>query len=116
MDTADLKENLRQVISLRDEIVQLRKEDRRTYSLREYVDLFQDRLRWTDHGESDRFWRPMHVAITKLDEISNIDVKKFNSAFTTHKAKLLSIVNRYIKDLQLGFEQQDLELMSIRRD
>lgn len=116
MDITDLKENLRQVISLRDEIVQLRKEDRRTYSLREYVDLFQDRLSWTDHGEMDKFWRPMHVANTKLDEMRGIDVEKFNSAFATHKTKLLSIVNRYIKDLQLGFERYDLEAMSIRRD
>lgn len=114
MEIADLKENLRHVISLRDEIVQLRKEDRRTYSLREYVDLFQDRLSWTDYGDRDKFWVPKYNANAGLEKLRDIDSEKFNSAFATHKTKLLSIVNRYIKELQLGFEQYDLKENSIR--
>lgn len=109
MDIADLKENLRQVISLRDNLVELKKGHIRTYSLSEYLDLIQNRLIGTDHGERDKFYWPMHVANTKLDMLRGMDIDKFNSAFSTNKTKLLSIVNQYIKDLQLGFEQNDLE-------
>jgi len=109
MDITDLKENLKQVVSLRDNLIKLEKGDMRTYSLNEYLDLFQNRLNGTDHGERDKFYWPMHVANTKLDILREMDIEKFNSAFSTNKSKMLSIVNQYIKDLQLGFEQNDLE-------
>lgn len=112
----ELKENLRKVISLRDEIQDLKKGNKRTYSLREYVELFRDRLIQVDHGERDRFWWPMHVALTKIDEFTDITEEKFNSQFSANKTKLLSTMNRYIKDLQLGFQQHDLESKSARQD
>lgn len=108
MEIANLKENLRQVISLRDELIELKKGNRRTYSLKEYADLFRDRLRWTDHGMSDSFSLAEHDAFTRLDILCDIEDEKFNSAFSTHKTKLLSIMNRYINDLRLGFDKHDL--------
>ncbi len=113
----NIKENLEKVISLRDEIKDLKKGKQRTYSLREYVELFRDRLIYVDHGERDRFWWPMHVALTKIDEF--IDIRreeKFNSQFSANKTKLLSIINRYIKNLQYEFQQHDLASKSIRND
>lgn len=109
MDIADLKDNLRQVVSLKDNLFKLKKGDMRTYSLSEYLDLFQNRLIRIDHGERDKFYWPMHVANTKLDILREMDNEKFNSDFSTNKSKMLSIVNQYIKDLQIGFEQNDLE-------
>lgn len=103
----DLKENLKLVFSLRDEIMDLKKGNFRTYSLREYVDLFRDRLIHTDHGERDKFWWPMHIALTKLDELSDIEENKFNSQFSANKRKLLSTINRYIKEMQNELQEHD---------
>lgn len=114
MEIADLNENLKQVISLRDELKELKKGNRRIYSLREYVDLFHDRLIWTDHGMSDSISLAEHDACSRLDILCDIEVEKFNSAFSVNKTKLLSIVNRYIKDLQLGLQLYDLKENSIR--
>jgi len=116
MNINELKKNLEKVISLRDEIKDLKKGKQRTYSLREYVELFRDRLIYVDHGERDRFWWPMQVALTNIDEFTDIREEKFNSQFSANKTKLLSIINRYIKDLQHGFQQHDLESKSIRND
>ena len=112
----DLKANIKQIISLRDEIKELKKNNQRTYSLLEYVELFRNKLIHADHGERDRFWWPMHVALTKLDELSDIRPEKFNSQFSANKTKILSIANHYIKDLQRGFLQHDLELKSTHLD
>ncbi len=108
MQEIDLKENLKRVISLRDEIIELKKGNSRTYSLREYVKLFRDRLIYVDHGERDKFWWPMHVALTKLDELSDIEENKFNSQFSANKRKLLSTINRYIKEMQNELQEHDL--------
>jgi hypothetical protein len=108
MNVNDLKENLKRVISLRDEIMELKKENRRTYSLREYVELFRDRLIHIDHGEIDKFWWPMHIALTKLDELSDIEENKFNSQFSANKRKLLSTINRYTKEMQIELQEHDL--------
>ncbi len=116
MDIQELRENVQKVISLREEVKNLKKSIRRTYSLREYVDLFRDRLIFVDHGERDRFFWPMHIASTKLDELSDMRNDEFNSRFSTTKTKLLSIMNRYIKDLQRGFVEHDLEVNSTPRD
>lgn len=104
---AELKENIIGIISLRDELIQLKKYDRYTYSLYEYIELFREKLIFTDHGGNDIFWDPKHVALTKLDQLSDIDEESFNSRFSANKTKLLSIMNRYIKDLQHGFHLYD---------
>jgi hypothetical protein len=102
----DLKENLKLVNELRDELKVLKKEARRGYTLHEYIDLIQERL-WNDHGERDRFAEPKRLANFKLDELRDINKEQFNSAFSKNKTKLLSILNRYIKDLQIGFQESD---------
>ena len=116
MDIQELRENVQKVISLREEVKDLKKDNRRLYSLKEYVGLFRDRLIFVDHGERDRFFWPMHIAFTKLDELSYMTNDEFYSRFATTKTKLLSIMNRYIKDLQRGFVEYDLEVNSNRRD
>jgi hypothetical protein len=106
MDIKELHENTRKVISLRDEIIVLEKHRKEPtgYRLNEYVELFRDRLIWVDHGERDRFWVPMHNTLIKLDEMANIDPEKFNSNFATYKKNLLSVINRYIKEMHQGFD------------
>lgn len=107
---------MKKVISLRDEIQDLKKGNQRTYSLREYVELFRDRLIHVSHGERDRFWSPMQLVLKKIDEFTYIEEEKFDSHFSANKKKLLSTMNRYIKDLHYGFQQHDLELKSTRQE
>lgn len=114
MDIQELKENVISVISLKEEVKDLKKDNRRSYTLREYVGLFRDRLIFVDHGERDRFFWPMHIASTGLDELSNLTNDQFDTRFSTTKTKLLSIMNRYIKDLQRGIMEHDLEVNSTR--
>lgn len=112
MNINELKETLQAIISLRDEIEKLTKNTtvRHTYTLKDYVDLCHNKITWVDYGDRDKFYVPYHTASMRLSELRDIDDEKFNSAFKTHKTKLLSILNRYIKDLQHGFELHDLEL------
>jgi hypothetical protein len=114
MDLQELKENLKTVIDLQAEVKDLKKGNRHTYSLREYVDQFRDRLINIDHGDRDRFFWPMHIASTRLDDLSNLTDAEIDSRFSTTKTKLLSIMNRYIKDLQHEFYIHDSGLNSTR--
>lgn len=110
MNISELKQNLQQIIYLRDEIAESKKETRFGYSLKEYLELFRDKLIFVDHGERDKFWCPKHEATQKLDSLSDISLNEFSSAYSKNKTKLLSIINRYIKDMKLGFIQHDLEI------
>ena len=110
MNISELKQNLQQIIYLRDEIVESKKETRFGYSLKEYLEQFRYKLIIVDHGERDKFWCPRHVATQKLDSLSDLSLDEFNSAYSKNKTKLLSIINRYIKEMKLGFIQHDLEI------
>jgi hypothetical protein len=109
MDTSELKENLKRVIELRDELQALSKSNRRGYTLWEYIELFRERLIFVDHGEADKFWLPLHRATTKLDFFVEAGKTKFNSAFATNKTALLAVLDRYIKDLTSEFQVVDQE-------
>jgi len=107
MNTEALKENLKRVIVLRDELKDLPKNNGRGYTLWECIDLFRERLINVDHGEGDKFWLPCHRATTKLEFFEEIGKTKFNTAFATNKTKLIAVLNRYIKDLTSEFEVVD---------
>lgn len=110
MNISELKQNLQQIIYLRDEIVESKKETRFGYSLKEYLEQFRYKLIIVAHGERDKFWCPRHVATQKLDSLSDLSLDEFNSAYSKNKTKLLSIINRYIKEMKFGFIQHDLEI------
>lgn len=82
----------------------------KTRLLELYWDLF------IDHGEWDSFFCPMHVASNKLDELTYMTDDELNSRFSTTKTKLMSVMNRYIKDLQRGFVEHDSEMVSNQRN
>lgn len=114
MNTDEIKNNLIKVISLRDEIKDFKKGSRQTaYKLSDYVDLCYDRIIAVDYGDRDRLYVPYSNASMKLQDFMQTDDKIINSQFSAHKTKLLSILNRYIKDLQLGLQEHDSELNSI---
>lgn len=111
MNIQELKENLQKVILLREEVSCLQKHHRRTYSLREYTEQFRERLIFVDHGERDRFSWPVYIASKKLDELyENRD--EFEVRFSASKAKLLSAMGQYIKDIQRGIKEHEAEQKS----
>ena len=69
MDIQELRENVQKVISLREEVKDLKKDNRRLYSLKEYVGLFRDRLIFVDHGERDRFFLADAHSIYKIGRV-----------------------------------------------
>lgn len=91
------------------EVKDLKKSMGNSQSLKGYIELLYDRLIVVDHGERDRFYVPKHITSLKLNELFNMTNDQFNSRFSTTKTKVLSIMNRYIKDMQRGFEEHDLE-------
>lgn len=110
MDVNALRANLSRVIALRDEIEALQKPAGHFgYSLSDYVTQAYDRVINGYPGERDRFYVPHSVAVMKLQDMLDIEHDKLNSAFATNRTKLLSILNRYIKGLQRGFQEHDLE-------
>ena len=104
MRIEELKNNVRRQKELRDEISESNNKSKLGYTLFECLERVRDSIIYIDHGESDLFFIPKHRASMKLDELLNTDVKSFNSAYSKNKKKLLSIVNRYIKDLISAIE------------
>jgi hypothetical protein len=110
MNVNALKANLSRVIALRDEIEAFQKPSEPfSYSLSDYVSEAYDRVINGYPGERDRFFVPHSVAVMKLQDMLDIEHDKLNSAFATNRTKLISILNRYIKGLQRGFQEHDLE-------
>lgn len=107
MDISELKEHLRRTISLKLELKELKSNG--LYKLSDYLKRFHRSLIDTDFGERDKFWLPYWDTSKELEELLHIDSNKLNSQFSANKTKLLSIVNRHIKGLQLGFREYDLE-------
>lgn len=116
MDIHELRECVRETTILYEEVQGLRKDNKRSFTIVDYIEMFRQKLIFTDHGERDRFFMPMHIASKKLDELTDMPKERINSRFATTKTKLLSIMGRYIKDLLRGFEEYDAELNSIRRN
>lgn len=108
MNIQELKDNLQIVTSLREEVSRLQKQNRRFYTLREYTEQFRERLIFVDHGERDRFSEPSRIANLKLDELY-VNRDEFEVRFSASKAKLLSIMSKYIKDMNRGFVEHELE-------
>ena len=96
-----LKENLVKFIELRNELSQL-KPNQRLYNLHDYIDVLQECINSVDHGDGDLLGEPARIACSKLDDKRDLDQNKFVTAFATQKRALLSIADRYIRDLQLG--------------
>ena len=113
MNIDELKNNLRKVISLRDEINNFKKGSRHTaYKLSDYINLTYEQIIAVDYGDRDRFYLPYSNATFQLQNLMQTDEKVINTKFSVHKIKLLSILNRYINNLQHGFLEHDLELNS----
>jgi len=108
MRIEEIRNNKRRLKELRDEILDSKKDSRFGYTLFEYLERVRDSIIYVDHGEGDLFFVPKHRATMKLDDLMDIDVKAFNSAYSKNKTKLLSIVNRYINDLTNAIEIHDL--------
>lgn len=109
MNIEELRENLKQIRLLRNEIAELKKERRFGYSLSEYLNLLRNKISFIDHGEDDKFWNPMHIATSEMSRLIDIRENEFNSAFSKNKRKFLSIIDRYIKDLQHGIDFHNQE-------
>lgn len=113
MKIEELKEHLNKIILLREEIKGFEKTTgHMKYSLSYYVNHAYEQFKFVDHGERDRFFSPQYSVMNALQMLMDVDEKIINSAFSKHKAKLLSVLNNYIKEMQLGFLQHDLELKS----
>jgi hypothetical protein len=106
MDINELKEHLKKVLELRDELKDLPRNGR-CYTLWEYIGLFREKLINVDHGEADLFAEPARMAGNRLDILADIGEEKFNAAFATNKAKLLAILQSYLKGLQSGLRKLD---------
>jgi hypothetical protein len=74
MNISELKQNLQQIIHLRDEIAESKKETRIGHSLKDYLEQFRYKLIIVGHGERDEFWCPRHVATQKLDSLSDLSL------------------------------------------
>jgi hypothetical protein len=116
MEILELKNNLRKVISLQEEIKDLTNSKKQLFSLTDFMENFRNCLIYVDHGERDRFFVPMNIALNKLNNLSDIVNNNSKLSFSQTKTKLLSIMNRYIKDLQRGFEEHDSESNLTHRD
>jgi hypothetical protein len=114
MNLNDLREHLNQTEKLKLELKELKKTDRENLS--DFLDRFHNRLVWTDFGDRDKFWLPYYYASNDLKILQDMTSEELNSRFSANKTKLLSIVNRHIKDLQRGFREHEEELKSTHRD
>lgn len=108
MRIEELRNNLRRLKELRDEIIMSNSKSRFGCTLFEYFVRIRESIIYVDHGEGDLFFIPKHRASLKLDELMDINVKEFNSAYSKNKTKLLSIVNRYLKDITHAIETYEL--------
>ncbi len=108
MDINELRTHLNKTISLKTEIKELKKTDR-FRSLAGYLEQFRHSIAWTNFGDRDKFWLPYYNASEGLKYFDEISDNDLDIRFTMNKTKLLSIVNRHIKDLQSGFREYDLE-------
>jgi hypothetical protein len=102
-----IRRNLRAAIELRDEIKDLKPIQRRRLS--DYVSQAYDRVTAVYHGERDRFYVPHAHATMKLGDLQSLDANALSTQFSTHKTKLVSSLNQYIKGLQRGLQEHDLE-------
>lgn len=112
MKIQELKESVQKVITIRDQVRELKKTDRYSYTLGEYLVQFRERLNFVDHGERDRFSSPAHFANVKLSELTSKAPDELELRFSASKAKLLSIMSEYIKDMNRGFVEHELEQKS----
>jgi len=112
MDIAELKTTVQEIIALRNEIESFSKSEISfAKSLSDYINIVHNKLMWVDHGIKDRFYSPRFFISKSLSELMDIENKKINSAFSKHKSKLLSILNRYIKEMQKGFIDYEEEML-----
>lgn len=103
-----LRNNLRGITAFRDELKDLAKPTSRFgYQMSDYVEQARDKLRAGYHGERDRFYVPYADALNQLDQLR--EKQTLNTQFSTSKTKLVSILSRYIKGLQRGFQEHDAE-------
>jgi hypothetical protein len=102
-----IRRNLRAAIELRDEIKDLKPIQRRHLS--DYVSQAYDRVTAVYHGERDRFYVPHAHATMKLGDLQSLDASTLTAQFSTHKRKLVSSLNQYIKGVQRGLQVYDQE-------
>lgn len=110
----ELKKTVLNTVELRNKLMEMTL-PRKPYhhSFDYYITLAHNMIKEPDYGERDRFYLPYYSTSTDLSELMDIDEKKFVSAFKTIKAKVIAILNRYIKEMELGFVEHDLELMGL---
>ena len=69
-------------------------------------DLLLDEVNRRDHGERDALFMPQWNAKKRIERLGEEYSKaQFKSAFKTVKGKLLSIANRYIREMHKGIEE-----------
>jgi hypothetical protein len=103
----ELIRTLLRVKEIRNEIRDLDKKNSLNNDISYYIDLFHEKLIFTDHGERDKYALPKIDAINKIERMRLISTEKINSNFAQNKTKLLSIVNRYISQLQDELQKPD---------
>lgn len=114
MDIQALKSNLLAIIALRDKVEALSSSDsHHGYQLSDYAEKARTRIYSADHGDDDWYFLPQWDAGNRFRQLQENGDARIDSAFATSKTKLLSILNRYIKDLQTGFREHDPESGSV---
>lgn len=103
-----IRANLRVAIELQDEIKALKPFQRNL--LNEYISQVYKRVSAVYHGERDRFYVPQAHATMQLGNLQIIDASTISTQFSVHRTKLVSILNQYIRGLQLGLLQHDTEV------
>lgn len=102
MNNDELKEIIKSITYLRDEIKDFDKPHRLSFgpSLKGYVDTAYDKLKRIEHGYDPNLHEPYLRAKNKLDKLQDIDEAKLDSAFKKYKGELVTTLARLIKDLQ----------------
>lgn len=105
----ELKENLKRVISLRDELQSIAKPKvpNLVCTLKEYGERLRSLFSDTDHTVSDEFVNIHHNASHRLERLMDISNSILNLTFKTSRKQFVSVMNDYINGLQKEFSKTE---------
>tara|TARA_B110000503_G_C7007896_1_gene354396 strand:- start:411 stop:737 length:327 start_codon:yes stop_codon:yes gene_type:complete len=108
MNKQNLKVHIKEVEGIYKEIENAEKRDRINGNLLSHLEMFSEKLRYFDHGEKDVFYMSEFSVLKKIESLEeDFNEKQFQTAYSTVRKRLLSILKKYLKEMKNGLEELD---------
>ena len=106
MNKHNLKVHIKEIEELYNKIENAEKRDRIDGNLISLLEMFSEKLRFFDHGGKDIFYMAEFSVLKKIESLEeDFNEKQFQTAYSTVRKRLLSILKKYLKEMKNGLEE-----------